>query len=122
MVHRRHFLKSSLALMGIPMVDPWVLGQKEESNRQENPYGLSPEKAQWMKEATLQQLLGCRVKGHDGTWIHTPDGIGNYKALWTRDFYYMVEYAGDLIDLFIPSNVFVSKVCVLVIHLYIVNQ
>ena len=81
------------------MVGPWVQGQKkEENNRQTNPYDLSPKKAHWMKEATLQQLLGCRVKGHDGTWIHTPDGIGNYKALWTRDFYYMVAYAGDLID------------------------
>jgi len=25
-----------------------------------------------------------------------PDGVGNYKALWTRDSYCMVEYAGDL--------------------------
>jgi hypothetical protein len=51
-----------------------------------------------MKDATLEQLEGSRVKGADGTWIHTPDGVGNYKALWTRDFYYMVEYAGDLMD------------------------
>lgn len=35
-------------------------------------------------------------------WLHTPDGVGNYKALWTRDFYYMVEYAGDLMD---PSEI-----------------
>ena len=51
-----------------------------------------------MKEATLKQLKGCRVEGAGGTWIHTPDGVGNYKALWTRDSYYMVEYAGDLMD------------------------
>ena len=63
-----------------------------------NPYGLSAEKVQWMKEATLKQLEGCRVEGAGGTWIHTPDGVGNYKALWTRDYYYMVEYAGDLMD------------------------
>ena len=31
-------------------------------------------------------------------WLYTPDGIGNYKALWTRDYYYIVEYAGDLLD------------------------
>jgi len=43
-------------------------------------------------------LEGCKVKGAGGTWIHTPDGVGNYKALWTRDFCYMVEYAGDLMD------------------------
>ncbi len=51
-----------------------------------------------MREATIQQLNGCRVKGTNGIWIHTPDGVGNYKALWTRDFYYMVEYAADLMD------------------------
>ncbi len=73
------------------------LNDKQDTNKN-NPYGLSEEKTQWMKEATLQQLKGCRVKAHDGTWIHTPDGVGNYKALWTRDSYYMVEYAGDLID------------------------
>ena len=63
-----------------------------------NPFGLSADKIQWMKEATLEQLNGSRVEGADGTWIHTPDGVGNYKALWTRDYYYMVEYAGDLMD------------------------
>ena len=70
-------------------------GQKGKSG---NPYGLSTDKVQWMKEATLKQLNGCKVKGAGGTWIHTPDGVGNYKALWTRDSYYMVEYAGDLMD------------------------
>ena len=69
--------------------------QKENSS---NPYGLSAEKVQWMKEATLKQLKGCRVKGAGDTWILTPDGVGNYKALWTRDSYYMIEYAGDLMD------------------------
>jgi len=61
-------------------------------------FGLSDEQIAWMKEATLDKLDGCRVKGAGGTWIHTPDGVGNYKALWTRDFYYMVAYAGDLMD------------------------
>lgn len=85
----------------------WIIGEAETwqenpgkgSVKSGNPYGISEETAQWMKEATLQQLKGCRVQGHDGTWIHTPDGVGNYKALWTRDSYYMVEYAGDLMDL-----------------------
>lgn len=63
-----------------------------------NLYGLSAQDIQWMREATKQQLGGCRVKGASDTWLHTPDGIGNYKALWTRDFYYMVEYAGDLMN------------------------
>jgi glycogen debranching enzyme len=74
-----------------------VIGQIN-IREQINPYGLQEEDVQWMKEATLQQLKGCRVLGAGGTWIHTPDGVGNYKALWTRDSYYMVEYAGDLMD------------------------
>jgi hypothetical protein len=63
-----------------------------------NQYGLSDKESKWMREATLQQLEGCRVEGAGGVYIHTPDGVGNYKALWTRDSYYMVEYAGDLLD------------------------
>ena len=51
----------------------------------------------WLREATSKQLRGCRVQGKGGVWLHTPDGVGNYRALWTRDFQYMVEYAGDLL-------------------------
>jgi len=78
--------------------------KKEESRtvfkeeRQKNPYGISEKDVKWMHEAAIQQLKGCRVQGAGGIWIHTPDGVGNYKALWTRDFYYMVEYAGDLMN------------------------
>ena len=78
--------------------------KKEESQaavkeeRQKNPYGISKKDVKWMREATLQQLEGCRVQGAGGIWINTPDGVGNYKALWTRDSYYMVEYAGDLMN------------------------
>ncbi len=52
----------------------------------------------WLRKATQNQLRGCRVQGKDGVWLHTPDGVGNYRALWTRDFSYMVQYAGDLLD------------------------
>ncbi len=52
----------------------------------------------WLRDATQKQLRGCRVQGKDGVWLHTPDGVGNYRALWTRDFTYMVEYAGDLLE------------------------
>lgn len=69
-----------------------------EKKGQKNPYGISEKDVAWMREATLKQLKGSRVEGAGGTWIHTPDGVGNYKALWTRDYYYMVEYAGDLLD------------------------
>jgi len=50
----------------------------------------------WLFDQTRQLLAGCRVQANDGTWIYTPDGKGNYRALWTRDFAYMVENAGDL--------------------------
>jgi hypothetical protein len=50
----------------------------------------------WLAEQTRQLLAGCRVRAEDGTWLYTPDGKGHYRALWTRDFAYMVENAGDL--------------------------
>lgn len=53
---------------------------------------------QWISNETKRLLEGCRVEGKGGVWIHTPDGVGHYRALWTRDFAYMVEYAGDLLD------------------------
>ena len=71
---------------------------KVNTDRVNNPYGLSDQQIDWMKEAAVKQLEGCRVEGDDGTWLHTPDGVGNYAALWTRDFYYMIQYAGDLLD------------------------
>ncbi len=52
----------------------------------------------WLRAATERQLRGCRVEGKGGVVLHTPDGVGNYRALWTRDFTYMVEYAGDLLE------------------------
>ena len=55
----------------------------------------SPELA-FLSESSHQLLHGCRVRADDGTWLYTPDGKGNYRALWTRDFAYMVENAGDL--------------------------
>lgn len=49
--------------------------------------------------ATTKALLkGCQIPSNMGVTLYTPDGLGNYRALWTRDFYYMVEYAKDLID------------------------
>lgn len=43
-------------------------------------------------------IKACRKTAYDGTVLFTPDGVGNYDALWTRDFGYMVEYCGDLMD------------------------
>ena len=51
----------------------------------------------WLTDTTRELLTGCRVRADNGTWLFTPDGKGNYRALWTRDFAYMVENAGDLL-------------------------
>jgi acetyl esterase/lipase len=51
----------------------------------------------WLEQKTASLLRGCQVDAADGTKLFTPDGQGNYRALWTRDFAYMVENAGDLI-------------------------
>jgi len=50
----------------------------------------------WLTDTARQLIQGCRVPAADGTVLYTPDGKGNYRALWTRDFTYMVENAGDL--------------------------
>ncbi len=50
-------------------------------------------------EAAIKKLLdGCVIMSHNGVKLFTPDGQGNYRALWTRDFTYMVEYATELMD------------------------
>ena len=41
---------------------------------------------------------GCRKKCND-FYLYTPDGVANYDGLWIRDFAYMVEYAGNLLDI-----------------------
>jgi len=99
MKNKRTIIQKSAAITAFHVITILAFAQTEgQKGASVNPYGISAEKIQWMKEATLKQLNGCRVKGAGGTWIHTPDGVGNYKALWTRDTYYMVEYAGDLMD------------------------
>ncbi len=38
------------------------------------------------------------MRGKGGVWLYTADRHGHYRALWTRDFDYMVEYAEYLLD------------------------
>ena len=46
-------------------------------------------------KATAKKLIeGSVILSDDGRRLYTPDGMGNYPCLWTRDFAYMVEYAG----------------------------
>jgi hypothetical protein len=91
-------MRITILLLIFLLVGSNMAVSKEKPESKSNPYGLSKDDTRWMRDATLRQLKGCRVEGAGGVWIHTPDGVGNYKALWTRDYYYMVEYAGDLMD------------------------
>ncbi len=50
-----------------------------------------------LRTLAQRELVGCIRFDNGGTALYTPDGQGNYAALWTRDFAYMLEYAGELI-------------------------
>lgn len=52
----------------------------------------------WLETEAQKEIAGCRRTAADGTILFTPDGQGNYGALWTRDFAYMVENAYHLLD------------------------
>lgn len=51
-----------------------------------------------LTEHAARLIEACKKTAYDGTVLFTPDGVGNYDALWTRDFGYMVEYCGDLMN------------------------
>ena len=48
-------------------------------------------------EVTQKLLRGGTVMADCGTKLYTPDGFGFYKALWGRDFAYILEAAGEFI-------------------------
>jgi hypothetical protein len=52
----------------------------------------------WLETEAQKEIAGCRRTAADGTILFTPDGQGNYGALWTRDFAYIVENAYHLLD------------------------
>jgi len=81
-----HYLALFLLLVCI------VVAAEPRHSRPDNQTQLA-----FLTQTASNLLQGCRVTAHDGTVLYTPDGKGNYKALWTRDFAYMVENAGDLI-------------------------
>lgn len=48
--------------------------------------------AQWLMRETRRIVEGCKVKAFDGiTECFTPDASAFYKAMWTRDFFYMID-------------------------------
>ena len=61
-------------------------------------YSDNPEKALELVESWAKaEVEGSIVIADNGVPMYTPDGVKNYNALWTRDFTYMLEYAGDYI-------------------------
>lgn len=77
-------------------LEPWLPTRAAGSGGATTEVPPDPEVA-WLTAKTAELLAGCRVTARDGTVLYTPDGKGNYRALWTRDFAYMVENAGDLL-------------------------
>jgi hypothetical protein len=51
----------------------------------------------WARARCEEVVRTCRVTAVDGTTLFTPDGIGHYGALWTRDFAYLVEHGGEFL-------------------------
>ena len=51
----------------------------------------------WLHGETRRQIRGCAVNAYNDVTLYTPDGEGQYPALWTRDFSYMVENAAEFI-------------------------
>ena len=50
------------------------------------------EELKQLTELSRELLEGCKKTASDGTVLFTPDGVGNYDALWVRDLGYMAEY------------------------------
>ena len=50
-----------------------------------------------IRNHTQKILTGCIIRADNGVNMYTPDGVGNYPALWTRDFSYLLEYAQELL-------------------------
>ncbi|NKB66785.1 MAG: hypothetical protein GKR89_06980 [Candidatus Latescibacteria bacterium] len=51
----------------------------------------------WVQTKCADVIDRCRVTAVDGTTLFTPDGVGHYGALWTRDFAYLVEHGHEFL-------------------------
>jgi len=88
---------TGLAQINTPSTRPRKLLSREEAIHYLRRHVRAADRG-WLQSATLAQLKGCQVEAKDGTVLFMPDGSGHYRALWTRDFAYMVRCAGDLMD------------------------
>jgi glycogen debranching enzyme len=62
------------------------------------PLNIPPQEYETLVELARECLANCRAPADDGTVLFRPDGAGHYDAMWTRDFCYMLEGAGKLMD------------------------
>ena len=85
---------TGLAQINTPSTRPRKLLSREEAIHYLRRHVRAADR-DWLQSATLAQLKGCQVEAKDGTVLFMPDGSGHYRALWTRDFAYMVRRAGD---------------------------
>jgi uncharacterized protein YcfL len=53
----------------------------------------------WLEGEALRVAKGSILSAHDGTILYTPDGSAHYRALWTRDFYYLLEGCPQAVSL-----------------------
>ena len=60
------------------------------------PVRVSPDLYATLERHVRESLEAVRAVADDGTPLYFPDGSGQYAALRTRDFCYMVEGAGQL--------------------------
>jgi hypothetical protein len=52
----------------------------------------------WARAKCEEVVRTCRITAVDGTTLFTPDGVGHYGAMWTRDFAYLVEHGGEFLE------------------------
>jgi len=50
-----------------------------------------PAAIEWLHQQAIRCARGSIIKAHEGTSLFTPDGSAHYQALWTRDFFYLLE-------------------------------
>ncbi len=58
---------------------------------------IAPEDYCFLEETCRRVVADARHPADNGTPLYFPDGSGRYQACWTRDFCYLVEYAGELL-------------------------
>ena len=61
------------------------------------PLAIGNEDYVFLEDTCRRLLTDGRRLAADGTPLYFPDSAGKYPACWTRDFCYMVEYAGRLL-------------------------